>query len=145
MKKTLTEGNVPSCRPSQNAPSCRSSKGKSTAIIFSLLLAIFCVALHNNAYAQDWRATAPYSCSFDDTVENAAWVLLNGDSTILNKWVIDSAVDNTNAASAVPGSSKSLYISDSEGAILDGQPSRGRFISKRPASIGCSLFGTTTI
>lgn len=62
------------------------------------------------ASAQDWRATTPYQCSFEEPVENAAWMLLNGDSSIVNKWYIDSAMNNT-----VPGA-MSLYVSADTGA-----------------------------
>ena len=42
-------------------------------------------AVPSIGHAQDWRATVPYNCGFDDPVENGAWILLNGDSTVANK------------------------------------------------------------
>ena len=61
------------------------------------------------AMAQDWHASAPYQCNFGNTVENGAWVLLNGDSTVANKWYIDTAVGSHS------GDGKALYISNMEG------------------------------
>lgn len=57
----------------------------------------------------------PYHCGFDDPVENGAWILLNGDSTVANKWYIDSAVAHCAAGVASSSCGKSLYISDMEG------------------------------
>lgn len=77
---------------------------------FKELVVAMLLCLPLMASAQDWRATAPYQCSFEDPVENAAWMLLNGDSSIVNKWYIDSAMNNT-----VPGA-MSLYVSADTGA-----------------------------
>ncbi|MBQ6236869.1 MAG: fibronectin type III domain-containing protein [Bacteroidales bacterium] len=60
--------------------------------------------------AQDWRATVPYQCNFENETENAAWILLNGDSTIVNKWYIGTLMNNTQ------GGTKGLYISSDTGA-----------------------------
>ena len=54
--------------------------------------------------AQDWRATVPYQCDFENVTENAAWILLNGDSTIVNQWYISTLMNNTQ------GGAKGLYI-----------------------------------
>ncbi len=52
--------------------------------------------------------TLPYSCDFEDTVENAQWVLYNNGYT--NRWHIDTAENHTN------NGSYALYISYDNGA-----------------------------
>ena len=47
-------------------------------ILSFVLLAALLTALPFTGRTQDWRASAPYHCGFDDPVENAAWILLNG-------------------------------------------------------------------
>lgn len=78
---------------------------KNTLLFLTVIVASFI------ANAQDWRATVPYFCDFEDHVENGAWMLMNGDSAVVNKWYIDSAAGSAN------GGYKSLYISDSSGSI----------------------------
>ncbi len=50
-------------------------------------------------------ATLPYTCGFEDAVENNGWVLLNG--TQVNTWHIGTAANN--------GGANGLYISNDEG------------------------------
>ena len=84
--------------------------------LFPLLFAFLYVALPVLSEAQDWRATAPYNCDFENNTENAAWVLLNGDSSVVNKWYIDTV------AGSISGGTKSLYISDIEGSTYNYDP-----------------------
>jgi len=49
-------------------------------------------------------ATLPYTCGFEDTVENAAWTIVNGTAT--NKFFIGTAENASN------GGTRGLYISD---------------------------------
>ena len=84
-------------------------------ILSFVLLAALLTALPFTGRTQDWRASAPYHCGFDDPVENAAWILLNGDSTIANKWYIDTVVANCTSQEGSMSCGKSLYISDMEG------------------------------
>ena len=53
-------------------------------------------------------ATVPYTCGFEDTLENNNWVLVNGYNN--NIWYIETAYNNT------PDGSRSLYISSDTGA-----------------------------
>ncbi len=84
-------------------------------ILSTVLFAALLFALPMIARAQDWHATVPYQCGFEEPVENAAWILLNGDSTIVNKWYIDTAVAHCAAQDVSASCGKSLYISDMEG------------------------------
>jgi len=52
-------------------------------------------------------AMVPYVCDFEDTVENANWIILNGTET--NQWYIDTAANNT------PNGQHALYISNDNG------------------------------
>ena len=52
-------------------------------------------------------ATLPYSCDFENGVENAKWTIDNGNQ--INKWYINSAVNNT------ANGDSSLYISKDNG------------------------------
>ena len=54
-------------------------------ILSTVLFAAMLFALPTIGHTQDWRATVPYHCGFDDPIENGAWILLNGDSTVANK------------------------------------------------------------
>ena len=85
-------------------------KNLSNILFFALMY-----VLPSLGHAQDWRATVPYQCGFEDYVENAAWILLNGDSTVVNKWYIDTAVAHSAAQNASASCGKSLYISDMGG------------------------------
>ena len=51
--------------------------------------------------------TFPYTCGFETADDASDWVLVNGDLT--NRWVIDTAVNNTT------GGAKALYISNDTG------------------------------
>ena len=88
-------------------------------ILSTVLFAAMLFALPTIGHTQDWRATVPYHCGFDDPVENGAWILLNGDSTVANKWYIDSAVAHCAAGVASSSCGKSLYISDMEGVTYN--------------------------
>lgn len=85
----------------------------------TVLFAAILFALPTAGHTQDWRATVPYHYGFDDPVENGAWILLNGDSTVANKWYIDSAVAHCAAGGASSSCGKSLYISDMEGVTYN--------------------------
>lgn len=74
------------------------------------MLIVMLVMLPFLSHSQDWRATVPYQCDFENQTENAAWMLLNGDSTIVNRWYIDVAMNST------IGGAKSLYVSADSGA-----------------------------
>ena len=56
------------------------------------------------SFSQDWHATVPYQCNFEDPIENGAWILLNVD-TLPNHWVIDTGANHTTKGT------KALYIS----------------------------------
>ena len=84
-------------------------------ILSIFLFAALLFALPTIGHAQDWHATVPYQCGFEDHTENGAWVLLNGDSTVANKWYIDTAVAHCTEQSYSTSCGKSLYISDMEG------------------------------
>ena len=88
-------------------------------ILSNILFAALLSALPAIGHAQDWHATVPYQCGFEDHTENGAWVLLNGDSTVANKWYIDTAVAHCTAQGASTSCGKSLYISDMEGATYN--------------------------
>ncbi|MBQ6156403.1 MAG: fibronectin type III domain-containing protein [Bacteroidales bacterium] len=55
-------------------------------------------------------ASVPYSCDFEDTVETAAWTMVNGFMT--NKWFIDTAANNTTDGQY------GLYVSSDSGATV---------------------------
>ena len=84
---------------------------KKLSLHFLLLLATLLSPL--SGASQDWYATVPYNYGFEDYTENGAWILLNGDSSVVNKWYIDSATNNT------AGGSKALYISNTEGVTYN--------------------------
>ena len=84
-------------------------------ILSIFLFAALLFALPTIGHAQDWHATVPYQCGFEDHTENGAWVLLNGDSTVANKWYIDTAIAHCTEQSSSTSCGKSLYISDMEG------------------------------
>lgn len=84
-------------------------------ILSTILFLALLYVLPSISYAQDWHATVPYQCGFEDHIENSAWILLNGDSTVANKWYIDTAVAHCTVQNASASCGKSLYISDMEG------------------------------
>ena len=81
----------------------------------TMMVAVIMFVLPTKSKAQDWRATTPYLCGFEDQQENAAWVLLNGDSTVANKWYIDTAVASCGGQGGSASCGKSLYVSDMGG------------------------------
>ena len=52
-------------------------------------------------------AQLPYTCDFEDATQNSEWALINGTQT--NKWIVGSAVNNTD------NGSNALYISNDNG------------------------------
>jgi hypothetical protein len=46
---------------------------KIVKLLFTVSMLFFVLPLQ----AQDWRATTPYQCAFDDATENAIWILIN--------------------------------------------------------------------
>ena len=72
-----------------------------------MLLAALLVPWAMRAQSTTPVSTFPYSCNFEDATENSEWVLVNG--TYANKWVIDSAQNNTT------GGSQGLYVSNNDG------------------------------
>lgn len=52
-------------------------------------------------------AQLPFTCDFEDATQNSEWALINGTQT--NKWIIGSAVNNTD------NGSNALYISNDNG------------------------------
>lgn len=54
-------------------------------------------------------ATTPYLCDFEDPLESQLWILNNGPDSIVNRWYIDTAVNNT------AGGTRSLYVSSDTG------------------------------
>ena len=55
-------------------------------------------------------ALVPYTCDFEDTLENASWSFVNG--FLANKWYIDTAANNTTDGQY------SLYVSADSGATV---------------------------
>ena len=93
---------------------------KIVKLLFTVSMLFFVLPLQ----AQDWRATTPYQCAFDDATENAIWILINStDSAATNKWYIGNAVnngtDNSNALfiSADTGLTHSYNINAASAAI----------------------------
>ena len=72
------------------------------------LLLVFALALLVPwATSAQQTLTFPYTCGFETADDASDWVLVNGDLT--NRWVIDTAVNNTT------GGAKALYISNDTG------------------------------
>ena len=76
--------------------------------------------------------TLPYFCGFEDPVENANWVMVNGNN-YANDWAIGTAVANYGT--------HSMYVSHNQGANAAYLNSRGSTISYRtftlPAGVRC--------
>ncbi|MBR5983111.1 MAG: fibronectin type III domain-containing protein, partial [Bacteroidales bacterium] len=72
-------------------------------------------------------ATLPYTCGFEDAVENNGWILENGTQT--NQWYIGNAVN------ANHGGSNGLYISDDAGESYNYSTSDGSYYSGGGSSV----------
>ena len=59
-------------------------------------------------------ATLPYTCDFEDAIENDKWTLENGTQT--NKWYIGVPTDSSSDVNTTEGGVNGLYISNDGGA-----------------------------
>lgn len=79
--------------------------GKQQTINMKRILYLIIMLLPTMLWAQTIPvSTFPYSCDFEDTSENAQWMMANGSG--VNKWIIGTATQN--------GGSHSLFISDND-------------------------------
>ena len=67
-----------------------------------------------NFKTRQFPATLPYTCDFENAIENDKWTLENGTQT--NKWYIGVPTDSSSDVNTTEGGVNGLYISNDGGA-----------------------------
>lgn len=111
----LSGFNINTQQPTSVSSNVQSLTGLTPNTLYDVYVRTICGADDTSRWSQPFTfttllgapASLPYSCDFEDTVENNTWLLVNASST--NAWVIGTAVNNTNTGST------SLYVSNDSG------------------------------